>query len=51
MDKRNKEDVTFWRKATKGKQNGATLMISADAKRIFLPVKLILEGELFEYKY
>ena len=48
MDKRNKEDVTFWRKATKGKQNGATLMISADAKRIFPPVKLILEGELFE---
>ena len=48
MDKRNEKDVTFRRKATEGKQNGITLMISRDGKRTFLPVKLILEGELFE---
>ena len=48
MDKRNEKDVTFRRKTTKGKQNGITLMISRDGKRTFLPVKLILEGELFE---
>ena len=35
----------FRRKQTKGKQNSATVMISADGKGTVFPVKLRLQGE------
>ena len=48
MDKRKEEDVTFLRKKTELKRNSVTIMISVDGKGTAFPVKLKLEGELFE---
>ena len=43
-----KKMITFWEKKTEQKQNSATRMIYVDGKEKDFPVKLKLQGELFE---
>ena len=43
--------IPFWGKKTKQKQNSATIMISVDGNGLVFPMKLKLQGELFEKKY
>ena len=48
IGKTKKEDDTFPRKKAEEKQNSTTIMISADGIGTAFPVKLKLQGELFE---
>ena len=48
MGKRKKEDDTVLRNKSEEKQNSVIIMISADGKGTVSPLKLKLEGELFE---
>ena len=43
--------IPFWEKKTEQKQNSATIMISVDGNGLVFPMKLKLQGELFEKKY
>ena len=47
MGKRKKEDDPILRKKKK-KKNSVTITIAVDGKEIVFPMKLKLEGELFE---
>ena len=46
--KGKKEDVTFLRKKTEKNHNSFTTMICVDRKERIFPLKLKLEGKLFE---
>ena len=46
--RKKKEEHTLLRKKAREKQNSVTIMISAERKGTVFPVKLKLEGELFE---
>ena len=48
MDERKEDDDIFLRNKTEEKQNSVTIMISVDGKWTVFPVRLKLEGELFE---
>ena len=48
MGKREIADDDFLRTKTKEKQNSADIMMSVDGKGTVFPVKLKLQGELFE---
>ena len=43
--------IPFWGKKTEQKQNSATIMISVDGNGLVFPMKLKLQGELFEKIY
>ena len=45
---KKKEDDTFLRKKREGKQNSASIMISANEKKTVFPVKLKLQRESFQ---
>ena len=51
MSKRKKEDDSFLRKKNKKSQNIVIIMISVVGKGTLSPVKLKLEGEIFESRY
>ena len=49
--KRQKWHISKGKKQKKKQQKSVTIKISVDGKRTAFPVKLKLDGELFEYRY
>ena len=48
---KDKNDTFLRKKTEKKQQKSVTIKISVDGKRTVFPVKLKLDGELFEYRY
>ena len=47
---KDKNDTFLRKKTEKKQQKSVTIKISVDGKRTVFPVKLKLDGELFEYR-